>query len=155
MHPLGSIDISVAAVGGFQRPFAFVFFPSIFHCLSIIPTFNTTTSILKHFIHANVLSLLLAFTCQTRAIFYHGYLLPYLPNRLKSLPVPVHPCARASLPLGAEGHKERGWPSPKTPNLSQICTLWASTCGFRQRGREGGGGGARREGEREKFGSIT
>lgn len=51
--------------------------------------FHRHMSILKHFIHANVLSVLLVFTRQTWAIFYHGYLSQYLLNRLKSLPVPV------------------------------------------------------------------
>lgn len=65
---------------------SFVF---IFHCPSISLSSIATISILKHFIHANVLSVLLAFTRQTWTVFYHGYLLQYLLNRLKSLPVPV------------------------------------------------------------------
>lgn len=65
---------------------SFVF---IFHCPSISLNFIAPISILKHFIHANILSVLLAFTRQTWAIFYHGYLSQYLLNRLESLPVPV------------------------------------------------------------------
>lgn len=142
MHPLGSIDILVAAGGGFHCSFAFVFFPSIFHCLSIIPTFNTTTSILKHFIRSNILSVLLAFTCQTWVIFNHGYLSQYLPNRLKSLPVPVRgPACSQELRDTKNGDGQH----PKRLTCHRFAPSEQAHVCFRQRAREGA-----RERERER-----
>lgn len=72
------------------------FFPSICHCLSIIPTFNTTSSILKFFNRANIC----AFALHTSNL---GYFLPWLFIAVftKQIEVTDCPCARASLPLGA------------------------------------------------------
>lgn len=70
-----------------------------------------------------------------RAIFCHRDgraldLSQYLPNRLKSLPVPARGPACCLGSRGGEGgeRQKEGWPAPKTPNLPQTCPLRAGTC---------------------------
>lgn len=125
MHPLGSIDILVAAgdIAHLLLSFSLLHFPlSVHH------------SDFQH--HHKHLKALHSCYRYLWAIGLHasnlGYFLPWLLIAVftKQIEVTACPCAGASLLLGAEGHEERGWPTPKTPNLSQICTLWASTCVF-------------------------
>ena len=131
MHPLGSIDILLAAEGSLHL--------SIFHCLSIILTSSAPFYILKHLIYRlperyNLSTLsfcwsIFALAGLALAIFCHGdgwaLLISVFTKRIEVAACPVAQGPACFLELREQ---EKGWPAPKMPNLSQTCTLQAGTC---------------------------
>lgn len=135
MHPLGSIDILLAAGGSFHPSFAFLrqSLRSSIVCLSVTLTPLTPTNILKYLIYdyghhffsflrgrvypspsCSARRAIYALAGLARAIFCHGDgraldLSQYLPNRLKSLPVPARgPACCLGSRGGERGETERG-----------------------------------------------